>query len=71
LDTAKKQITYFHDIEDDRNNAGVIPRSIYQVFKELEGKKEFHAYCSFLQIYNEKIYDLLQDNAKPNPLSIH
>jgi hypothetical protein len=28
-------------------------------------------YCSFLQIYNEKIYDLLVESDYPVPLSIH
>jgi len=31
----------------------------------------YNIYCSFLQIYNEKIYDLLQDFAKPKPLNLH
>ena len=45
-------------------NLGVIPRSINYLFDKLESdevkkKRKYTVYCSFLQIYNEKIYDLL------------
>lgn len=30
----------------------------------------FVVYCSFLQIYNEKLYDLLQDKKNDKPLVI-
>lgn len=33
--------------------------------------QDFYIYCSFLQIYNEKIYDLLSDIPKPKSLAIH
>lgn len=43
---------------------GVIPRSIDILFNKLStksagGKRRYSVYCSFLQIYNEKIFDLL------------
>lgn len=48
---------------------GITPRAIYSLFKtlgEINGNNEqepkFQIYCSFLQIYNEKIFDLLQVN---------
>lgn len=31
----------------------------------------YYIYCSFLQIYNEKIFDLLQDQSIPKALQIH
>lgn len=31
----------------------------------------FYIYCSFLQVYNERIYDLLTDHQVPKPLTIH
>lgn len=39
----------------------------YELFDQLDHKiadqnKNFNVYCSFYQIYNEKIYDLLTDN---------
>lgn len=39
--------------------SGVIPRAIEQVFARAKSEKAA-IFCSFLQIYNEKIYDLLQ-----------
>lgn len=36
-----------------------------------ETEPKFRIYCSFLQIYNEKIYDLLQDFPKTKALNIH
>lgn len=54
---------------------GIIPRTIYKLFAELlEGKSQslsdFTIYCSFMQIYNEKLYDLLQDRESKHPLLI-
>eukprot|EP00826_Nyctotherus_ovalis_P054019 TRINITY_DN7055_c0_g1_i9.p1 TRINITY_DN7055_c0_g1~~TRINITY_DN7055_c0_g1_i9.p1 ORF type:complete len:469 (-),score=126.37 TRINITY_DN7055_c0_g1_i9:613-2019(-) len=47
---------------------GIIPRTIYKLFSETgEGWK---ISCSFMQIYNEKLYDLLQDKDSKYPLSI-
>ena len=31
---------------------------------------KYTVYCSFIQIYNEKLYDLLQDPKTENPLVI-
>jgi hypothetical protein len=61
----------------DKERLGIIPRSIEYIFTDLERKAAeqmelrnsqnfdqdtgFTVYCSFLQIYNEKLYDLLQD----------
>lgn len=46
----------------DGNNKGLIPRSISLLFNHIEkasNKIEFSIKCSFLEIYNEKLYDLL------------
>lgn len=60
----KKQMTFIQNIESDFNTAGIIPRAIHHVFKELanpeHNSKKFVVYCGFMQIYNEKIFDLLQ-----------
>lgn len=42
----------------------MIPRSIDYLFSrlggsEMKGKRKYTVHCSFLQIYNERIYDLL------------
>lgn len=44
---------------------GLIPRMLTNVFNEIENKNhKINVYCSFLQIYNEKIYDLLREEVK-------
>ena len=57
------QITYINDIESDNTYAGVIPRAIFSLFHLMSQQpfkeRKFALYCSFLQIYNEKIFDLL------------
>lgn len=42
-------------------NRGVAPRAIGQVFADIDSKPEtdFTVHCSYLEIYNERIYDLL------------
>lgn len=50
---------------------GVIPRAIDEMFFEInERKLPCTVYCSFLQIYNEKILDLLVGNLLAKPLKI-
>ena len=42
---------------------GIIPRLIIELFKNLEiSNDEIKIYVSYIQVYNEKIYDLLIDN---------
>lgn len=59
--TGKKQTTFFGNIESDENFAGMIPRAMHHIFSKLySGKKNVTIYCSFLQLYNEKLIDLLE-----------
>ena len=49
--------------------AGIIPRSLHHLFEELEKQKvqEFSVRVSFLELYNEELFDLLsvtEDNSK-------
>lgn len=75
----------FDDFYLDRERFGIIPRAIEQLFQSLTVMCEmarpqgynsryedppFVVYCSFLQIYNEKLYDLLQDKKQDKPLVI-
>lgn len=50
-------------------SGGLIPNSIFKVFHGISSKP-VTVYCSFLQIYNEKIFDLLQNPARDKPLNI-
>lgn len=65
-----------HTMEGDIDNAemqGVIPRSAKAIFEELNspGYQEHSVSCSFLEIYNEDLCDLLVDqNTKPPKLDI-
>lgn len=69
---------------NDKAKLGIIPRAIENIFTELEQKyyqqleagnseaspDDYTVYCSFLQIYNEKLFDLLQDRHGEKPLNI-
>lgn len=45
---------------------GIVPMAVDALFP----LGEFTCYCSFMQIYNEKVYDLLQDPMRIKALSI-
>ena len=57
------QNTYIQNINKDQDLVGIIPRAIHKLFLHTTQtqfqKQKFNIYCSFLQIYNERIYDLL------------
>lgn len=72
----QEQTTFLRSIEQDENYGGVIPRSIYLLFDRLiqKRRKFIKVYCSFLQIYNENMADLLEEDpkaAKEQKLFIH
>ena len=48
--------------EQEIDSYGIIPRCIDSIFQQLlsEEQADRTILCSFLQIYNEKIFDLLQ-----------
>lgn len=48
---------------------GIVPRSIRALFERLGDRPRFRVSCSFLQIYNERIYDLFSA-AVANPFSV-
>jgi kinesin family protein 3/17 len=53
-------------------NAGLIPRAISEIF-ELAKRKDtiqLSVYCSFVQIYNENLFDMLRDSSMGCPLTI-
>ncbi|CAD8184136.1 unnamed protein product [Paramecium pentaurelia] len=46
---------------------GIIPKTVHSLFNKIKQnalQKDFSVYCSYLQIYNEKIYDLLGETTK-------
>lgn len=57
--------------EQSQEDRGIIPRCISELFNKVKQEDAgVTVYCSFVQIYNEKIYDLFQDPRQQNPLSI-
>ena len=50
---------------------GIIPRCITDLFNKIrQDEVSVSVYCSFVQVYNEKLFDLLQDPKGKNPLTI-
>jgi hypothetical protein len=57
-----------------KSPAGIIPRAIKEIFAstvQMEVDTQPAVYCSFVQIYNEQIFDLLRDSNMDRPLEIH
>lgn len=46
-------------------NAGIIPRVLYSLFSKLEDR-ESTVKCSFIELYNEELRDLLSPDDKAN-----
>lgn len=57
------------DINGDENERGIIPKSIRHIFGCIDASdkdKKFLVRCSYLEIYNEQILDLLSKNHSQN-----
>src|SRR5690348_647879 len=50
---------------------GVAPRALGQIFNEINARIEFEfkVTCTYMEIYNERIYDLLTDLSSPDQAS--
>jgi hypothetical protein len=52
-------------------DAGIIPNAVHDIFEQLANKKEnnfdeqWSVIISFMEVYNEQVYDLLQPTGKP------
>jgi len=71
-----KKIKQNYDFCSEPEYLGIIPRAIDDIFNgiaELQQSRDgakYTVYWSFLQIYNEKLFDLLQDSGNKHPLTI-
>lgn len=56
----------------DTENPGIIPLTVHEIFEQIEGieDREFLLRIGYIEIYNEKIFDLL-DEKKPECQKIH
>uniref|UniRef100_A0A1B0CC97 Putative kinesin-like protein n=1 Tax=Lutzomyia longipalpis TaxID=7200 RepID=A0A1B0CC97_LUTLO len=56
-----------YDGEED-SSAGIIPRAMADIFKQIEELKQedysFNVTCTFLELYQEDLYDLLSDKPR-------
>ena len=66
-----------YNLFDNQEHYGIIPRAIQLIFERISNEQDrsgdmnkYTVYCSFLQIYNENLYDLLQDGQLKNSLKI-
>lgn len=48
------------------SNVGVIPRAISDIFKTIARMPDhtFHVHCSYMELYQERLYDLLSENSR-------
>eukprot|EP01032_Pedospumella_encystans_P022364 gene22364-25340_t len=62
--------------DGEEESLGIIPRAVADLFKILEEKAlanpkfDYSVSCQIMQIYNEKIFDLMQDKRRQNPLQL-
>ena len=64
-------------VPDDLNLRGIIPNCFAHIFGVIDAEetdKKFLVRCSYLEIYNEEVYDLLTEHkrgAMPEKLELH
>lgn len=56
--------TFTMGLNSDNTQAGIIQKSIDKIFEKLTGANDFDVSMSFIEIYNEKVYDLLSNSCK-------
>ena len=68
---AGKTFTMRGDLSDDVSKYGIIQRSVTDLFEKLAQKaySDVKLSCSFLEVYNEELEDLLVDPPKKSDLS--
>jgi hypothetical protein len=49
---------------------GIIPRTLFELVHQLPSIPGLSITCAYMQIYNDKIYDLLMDRKRQKPLAL-
>lgn len=70
-DLQNNRVTKAPVIKQDLDQMGITQRAVHDLFKEIRRVKEndgkhINVFCSFLQIYNERVFDLLNHNSLKN-----
>ncbi|KAK6202951.1 P-loop containing nucleoside triphosphate hydrolase protein [Scheffersomyces amazonensis] len=64
----------YDELEDGgvefNENVGIIPRVLVELFRKLNGDDDYVVKCSFLELYNEDLKDLLDDEYEENSKNI-
>mmetsp|Transcript_108318 Transcript_108318/g.187099 ORF Transcript_108318/g.187099 Transcript_108318/m.187099 type:complete len:745 (-) Transcript_108318:746-2980(-) len=65
--------TYTMSGGNDFKQRGMVPRAIANIFNDITNKPEqsFEVRVSYMEIYNERLFDLLADPASANPDDLH
>jgi kinesin family member 22 len=63
-----------YTMQGDKENPGIVPNTAQKIFEEIKSRSSTHTYkltASFIEIYNEKIRDLLVKNDESEHLISH
>mmetsp|Transcript_17936 Transcript_17936/g.26546 ORF Transcript_17936/g.26546 Transcript_17936/m.26546 type:complete len:878 (-) Transcript_17936:85-2718(-) len=68
ITNAGKTYTMMGNVNDQKSNAqwGVIPRALQDIFARMEGAIKYDLHMSYIEIYNENVYDLLPKKEAPS-----
>mmetsp|Transcript_28600 Transcript_28600/g.43230 ORF Transcript_28600/g.43230 Transcript_28600/m.43230 type:complete len:872 (+) Transcript_28600:57-2672(+) len=68
ITNAGKTYTMMGNVNDQQSNAqwGIIPRALQDIFARMEGTIKYDLRMSYIEIYNENVYDLLPKKEVPS-----
>ena len=68
ITNAGKTHTVMGDVRSTAPNSqwGIIPRALGDIFARLEGNGQYELFMSYMEVYNEHVYDLLPTTEQPS-----